>query len=189
MWAWAKKLNGYHGQFFLVEAVAHVIEGGRKQGLGGFSLYSFVMKISTMPHHLISPSFNDYKLTSLSLWVGSSLSILMTSLILLWGSLVSVIRLLAKVNVSKTDCYSTLIFFFMKNILNEKIAIRRIWKVLFCPILPSRSNWKTGGFMISSTRQKIIWDNIIVFNISKLEIVKKASQLESIQDWKVGENV
>ena len=43
--------------------------------------------------------------------------------------------------------------------------------------------------MISSTRQKIIWDNIIVFNISKLEIVKKASQLESIQDWKVGENV
>lgn len=159
------------------------MEGGRKRG--GFSLYSFVMKISTMPHHLMSPSVNDYS----SLLCHSSLSILMTSLILLWGSLVSVIGLLAKVNVSKTDCYSTLIFFFKKNILNEKITKRRLWKVLFCPILPIRSNWKTSGFMVSSTHQKIIWGSIIVFNNSKLETAKEASQLESIQDWKSGENI
>lgn len=126
MRVWAKKLNGHHGQLFLVEIV-HVVEGGRKRG--GFSLYSFVMKIGTMPHHLMSPSVNDYS----SLLCHSSLSILMTSLILLWGSLVSVIGLLDKVNVSKTDCYSTLIFSFMKNILNEKITKRRLWKVLFCP--------------------------------------------------------
>lgn len=107
MWVWAKKLNGHHSQLSLVEVV-HVMEGGRKRG--GFSLYSFVMKISTMPHHLMSPSVNDYS----SLLCHSSLSILMTSLILLWGSLVSVIGLLAKVNVSKTDCYSTLIFFFLR---------------------------------------------------------------------------
>lgn len=43
--------------------------------------------------------------------------------------------------------------------------------------------------MDSSTLQKIIWGSIIVFNISKFETVKEASQLESIQDWEVGENV
>lgn len=43
--------------------------------------------------------------------------------------------------------------------------------------------------MVSSTRQKIIWGSIIVYNNSKLETVKEASQLESIQDWKLEENV
>lgn len=77
----------------------------------------------------------------------------------------------------------------MKNILNEKNHQKKTMESTILPILPSRSNWKTGGFMVSSTRQKIIWGSIIVFNNSKLETVKESSQLESIQDWKAGENV
>lgn len=42
--------------------------------------------------------------------------------------------------------------------------------------------------MVSSTLQKIIWGSIIVFNISKVEIVKE-DNMGYIQDGKVRENV